>query len=280
MENRETVLITGGGGGIGLELARIFHARGYNLLIVSLLKEELERLKEELVPLDHDHTIITIQQDLSEQDSAFRIFSYCEKEGIEVDILVNNAGIGIYGRHVDIDPVDIKVMLNLNVVAATEFATLFGAAMKKRKRGKILITASTASFQPLPMMASYAATKSYLLNFARALKREMSPFGVDVSCLCPGTTRTNFLKQAGIAGDQKKSSFGSIAHRMQGDPVAVARDGYRGLMSGKGEIVPGFINKMHVSIVSITPGRLASFVAHMIFRRGYSQNESSRGLRN
>lgn len=272
MKQRETVLLTGGGGGIGLEMVKIFHARGYNLIIVSLLQEELEAFEKTLLPLEEGQSVVTIQQDLSEPGSALKIFTHCTDRGLKIDILVNNAGIGIYGRHIDIPADEMNAMLRLNVLTATELVTLFGSVMKKHKGGKILITASTTSFQPLPMMAAYGASKIYLMNFARALNYEMKPFGVRVSCLCPGTTRTNFLNQAGISADGKRTSFGSIAHRMQADPAGVARAGYQGLMKGKEVIVPGLTNKLHYMAAGLLPGRVVSAFANLIFKRGYGQD--------
>jgi len=272
MKQRETVLLTGGGGGIGLEMAKIFFSRGYNLIVVSLLQEELEALEKTFLPLKEGQSVVTIQQDLSETSSASMIYNFCTARGIAVDILVNNAGIGIYGRHIDISSSQMLTMLNLNIITGTELVTLFGRGMEKRKKGKILITASTAAFQPLPMMAAYGASKSCLLNFARALSYEMKPSGVRVSCLCPGTTRTNFLKQAGISSSGK-TSFGSIAFRMQGDPEKVARAGYRGLMKGKKIIVPGVINRLHYYAAIFLPGGLVSALAYRIFKRGYEHGE-------
>ncbi len=216
---------------------------------------------------------MTLQQDLSEYNSAAKVFAFCEGRELKVDVLVNNAGIGIYGRHTTI-PIDkMYRMLMLNIVTATELVTLFGNSMKENKGGKILITASTASFQPLPMMAAYGASKIYLLNFTRALNCEMKPFGVQVSCLCPGTTRTNFLNQAGISAHGGKTSFGSIAHRVQADPAGVARAGYRGLMKGKEVIVPGLVNRLHYLVSGILPGRVVSTFAHLIFKRGYDHGD-------
>ncbi len=263
----KTALVTGGGGGIGRELCRRFHGAGYDLVIVSLLAEELAMLNNELVALDPGRRIFTMQYDLSGPDAAEAVFRYCESNGIAVDVLVNNAGFGLAGEFTEQSLERVRQMLALNMMTMTGLCHLFGRAMKERGSGHILNVSSTISFQPLPWWAAYAATKAYVTSFTQAFSREMRPHGVLVSCLYPGTTRTAFLDAAGIERSLNRWSVGSLIHGAAMDPVKVARAGFRGLMRGKGRIIPGVSNRLHFWLVHWVPNRVITAVVQMFMRR-------------
>ncbi len=269
MQEKKTVLITGGGGGIGYELATLFRDAGCHIVVVSLLQHELESLQNDFSTKALDQKVIIIQKDLADIEAAQYVFDECEKQHLDIDILVNNAGFGAYGQHIDISMEKIVGMLRLNVITATELCTLFGRKMKVKGCGHILITASMASFQPLPFLASYAGSKSYVSSFAQAFREEMAPFGVTVSCLCPGTTNTNFLKTAGIENDDKQFSVGNLAQYVQGDPRVVAKTGYNGLYANKCRSIPGWVNKLHFVLASIIPNSLIMKFIHFMLKRGY-----------
>jgi uncharacterized protein len=267
----KTVLITGSGGGIGLEMAKFFHNAGFNLLLVSLLQDELDSVKEEFLKLSSAQKIYILQKDLSDIDSAKYIFDYCETNKIRVDILINNAGFGLYGEHSDLSLEKLNNMLMLNIITLTELCHYFGNKFKETGDGKILNTSSTASFQPLPYLASYAASKAYVTSFTMALARELRPNNIKVSMLCPGTTKTAFLKTAGIEKSSDKTSLGNIAHLFQGDPKDVAKTGFKGLLKNKLRIIPGVTNKFQFLFVSIIPSRVITSFVHMVFKRGYKK---------
>ena len=166
-----------------------------------------------------------------------------EARGREIDVLVNNAGLGAVGRFDQMDPQRIGDMLQVNVVALTELTRLLLPGMVARRRGKVLLVASTASFQPGPRMAVYFATKAYVLSFGEALAYELRGTGVTVTTLCPGATATNFFKTAG-AND--------IALRPAMSAAEVARIGYRALKAGRRVAVTGMLNR-----VLAVGGRLA-----------------------
>ncbi|MCP4136000.1 MAG: SDR family NAD(P)-dependent oxidoreductase [bacterium] len=271
MMNGKTVLITGSGGGIGLEMARFFYTAGCSLVLVSLLQEELDAAKSEFPELFPEQKIFIIQKDLSHRGSAKYIYDYCESNDIEVDILINNAGFGLYGEHLDISTEKISNMLMLNIVTVTELCHYFGNKFKAMGQGVILNTSSTASFQPVPFLASYAASKAYVSSFTHALARELKPYKVRVSMLCPGTTKTAFLKTAGIEKTGDKTSLGSIAHFFQAEPEQVARTGFNGLLKNRLRIIPGIVNKFQFILVSIIPSGLITFFVHMVFKRGYTK---------
>ena len=267
MSQKETALITGGGNGIGRELCRCFHNAGYNLVVVSLIMEELASLRDELQPVSAGQKIVIVQKDLSDPDAAESIYAYCEKEKIVVDVLVNNVGFGLVGRHLDLDLGRVKQMVILNMMTMTVLCHLFGRKMKERRRGQILNVASTISFQPLPFWAAYAGTKSYVSNFTQAFAREMREFGVSVTCLYPGITATNFLDSAGLNRSSHPLSVGSLIHRAAMDPKKVARVGYRGLIKKKLRAIPGISNKVHFYLIHWIPNRLILFVVHSFMKR-------------
>lgn len=273
----KTVLVTGGGGGIGRELCRLFHGAGYDLVIVSLLAEELAALDDELVALDPGRKIITMQCDLSLPNAAGEVFRFCAFNAITIDILVNNVGFGMAGKFTD-QPLDrVLQMLALNMMTMTGLCHLFGGKMREQGSGRILNVSSTISFQPLPWWAAYAATKAYVSSFTQAFAREMKAHGVTVSCLYPGTTRTSFLDTAGIARSGSRWSVGSLIHDAAMDPLKVARAGFSGLMRGKSRIIPGLSNRIHFWLIHWVPNRVITFVVQAFMSRYRSQERAEDG---
>lgn len=265
--SRRTALITGGGFGIGRELCRLFHEAGFNLVVVSLLMEELTKIKNELDARSSGQKVIVYQIDLSAHDAAFQVVKFCEEKKIHVDVLVNNAGFGLAGMVVDQPLNRLIQMMGLNIVTTTVFCNAFGGKMRDRGFGMILNVASTTSFQPLPFWTVYAGTKSYISSFTQAIASELSPFGVIVSCLYPGITRTKFLDTAGLHHCAKWWSVGSMIHKFAMNPVSVARIGFAGLMHGKRRIVPGIINKLHFFFIKLVPNPVILAVVYMVMKR-------------
>jgi hypothetical protein len=265
--SRRTALITGGGFGIGRELCRLFHAAGFNLVVVSLLTEELTKIKSELDARSSGQEVIVYQIDLSAPDAAFQVVKFCEEKKINVDVLVNNAGFGLAGRVVDQPLNRLIQMMGLNLVTTTILCNAFGGKMREHGFGMILNVASTTSFQPLPFWAVYAGTKSYVSSFTQAIASELRPFGVIVSCLYPGITRTKFLDTAGLHHSTQRWSVGSMIHKFAMNPMNVARTAFTGLMCGKRRIVPGLINKLHFFFIQLVPNPLILAVVNMVMKR-------------
>ena len=238
MSNQQTVLITGATSGIGFEFAKQFHAKGYNLILASRSNENLDKAKKLL--RKSNNTIDCFQTDLSKTESAEKLFETCNENNLHVDILVNNAGVGLFGEHIDLSPEELESMIMLNITNLTLLCRFFGNAMKKKGSGYILNVASTAAYQPVPMFASYAATKSYVLNFSEALTKELEDYGVYVSCLSPGHTDTAFFTQAGI--NDSKSGFFSSKSRMTAEEVT--RIGIDMLFKKNISTIPGLKNKL------------------------------------
>lgn len=234
MEN--TVLITGASSGIGYELAKVFGANKYNLILVSRNTDKLKILAQELIK-EHNIRVDVISEDLSKAESAEKLYSKVKELNLEVNILINNAGVGEVGYFHEISMSKDLEMMQLNMVTLTELTKLFSRDMVKRKHGKILNVASTGAFSPGPYTAVYYATKAYVLSLSEALNKELREHNVVVSVLCPGATKTNFAKRAG-----KKDT--PIAM----DPSKVAKAAYEGLKQNKRIIIPGIENKILVRL--------------------------------
>ncbi|MGH8493867.1 MAG: SDR family NAD(P)-dependent oxidoreductase [Moraxellaceae bacterium] len=263
MSNNQTALppvalITGGGSGIGRELCKLFNRDGYKLVIVSLLESELAETKAELLAERPDADILTIQQDLSTATAGDDLYADLKIRGITVDVLVNNAGFGLWGEHLALAPARVQSMLQLNIVTLTALTSHFGAQMKARGEGRILNIGSTTSFQPLPYLAAYAASKAYVVSFSEALAEELAPFGVSVTCVCPGTTQTKFLSTAGVksAEENNMTSLAYWADKAAMSPEDVARVAYAGLQSGSRRPIPGLSNWVHFFGSRLLPNRV------------------------
>jgi short-subunit dehydrogenase len=161
-------------------------------------------------------------------------------------VLVNNAGYPVFGLFVETDLQAELEMLQVNVIALTALTKLFLKGMVEGRTGHILNLASTASFVPGPLMAVYYASKAYVLSFSEALTNELRGTGVTVTALAPGPTRTGFQKRGHL--EDSRLVQGEIA-----DAASVALAGYRGLMSGKTLVIPGFTNKLVPWIARVSP---------------------------
>lgn len=249
-------LITGASAGIGLELARIFAENGHPLILVARREDQLRRLADELKS-NHGVSAEVVGLDLTEPDAPQRLFDRVETSGSPVDVLVNNAGFGSYGRFHQLDIERELRMIQLNVVALTHLTHLFLQSMLARGRGRILNVASTAAFQPGPLMAVYYAGKAFVLSFSEALDEELAETDVRVTTLCPGPTKTEFQATA----DMEKSRLAQH-YLMAARPVAEA--GYRGAMQGKRLVIPGILNKLSAQGYRMTPRRLMTKVVRQV----------------
>ncbi len=251
-----TALVTGASGGIGEELARLFAADGHSLVLVARSRDKLERLAAELKDKHHVAARV-IASDLSTPESPREIFEELEGAGVSIDALVNNAGFGSYGLFAETDLKQELDMLQVNVVALTHLTKLFLPAMLARGRGYVMNVASTAAFQPGPLMAVYYASKAYVLSFSEALSNECEGKGVRVSALCPGPTETGFVAAAGM-GDSK------LFDRATMDARTVAEAGYRGLLAGKPVVIPGLRNNFLARSIGFFPRGLVTKVVRGI----------------
>jgi short-subunit dehydrogenase len=243
-----TALITGASGGIGLELARVFAEQGHALVLVARSRNRLEEIAAELKPTP----VQVLAKDLTLVGAAEGVL----REAPKVDVLVNNAGYGVYGPFLK-TPLDEELgMLQLNMTALVVLTKLYLPGMVASRNGKILNVASTAAFQPGPLMALYYATKAFVLSFSEAIGSELEGTGVTVTALCPGPTATGFQARTKL---EKSRLFTSLKVM---DARTVAEAGYRGLMAGKPVVIPGLMNKLIAQSVRFTPRSMVTKIAH------------------
>jgi hypothetical protein len=253
--DRKTALITGASSGIGLELARIFAREGYNLVLVARNGDRLRQLASELEKA-HGARSLILATDLTEPGAAAYVLDQTTRAGLQLDVLVNNAGFGQYGLFTENDLEECLQQIQLNVTTLTHLTRLYLPGMIERKSGRVMNVASTAAFQPGPLMAVYFATKAYVLHFSEALANELQGSGVTVTCLCPGATVTEFHKRAKATG-QRLLKLGAM------DARTVAEDGYRAMMAGKPVVISGFKNWLVAQSVRFSPRRLVTAIARI-----------------
>ncbi|MDX1694489.1 MAG: SDR family NAD(P)-dependent oxidoreductase [Ketobacteraceae bacterium] len=262
-----TALITGAGAGIGKAVAGLFFSAGYNVVAVSLEPDELAVLSRELEPRSPEQKLIVWPMDLSRKNAAERLFHRCHQENLQIDVLINNAGFGLHGQHTSLDLRQHQAMLTLNIDTVSVLCQLFGQEMKERGKGSIVNVGSTSAFQPLPNLAAYAASKAFVVSLTEALANELKPYGVQVHCVCPGTTKTAFLDRAGLQDNERFGSTAYIAHRVAMRPEKVARVIFDAAFSDKTLSVPGIINQLHFGLAKILPERLMTPLAAGVLGR-------------
>jgi short-subunit dehydrogenase len=248
---RPTALITGASVGIGYELAKVFAKNGHDLVLVARNQEQLERVAAECRLLGGIDARVLVK-DLAVPSAPQEIFDAMKESGTRIDVLVNNAGFGNHGEFGQIDlEADLK-LLQVNIVALTALMKLFLREMLARGSGRILNVASVASFQPGPLLATYYASKAYVLHLSEAVATEIAGRGVTVTALCPGPTQSEFGKRAGIQGERPFR-----VRPMAAGPVAQA--GFDGLMRGKRIVIPGLANKIMARMNRFFPRRLIAW---------------------
>src|SRR5882762_9193042 len=236
-------LITGASSGIGEVFARKLAARGRNVLLVARSEGKLITLCNEL---GRSNSIRAqyVALDLSLSESPARLFEEAEKRGLSIDLLVNNAGFGSFGDFSKADLARELNMIDLNVKALVELTYLFLKPMRERKQGAIINVASTAAFQAVPYMGTYAATKAFVLSFSEALWEENRAFGVKVMALCPGVTETNFFEASSMPRPPARASQ---------TPDEVVDTALRGLKRGKSSVISGWTNFFLIETERLAP---------------------------
>ncbi|MEX2602038.1 MAG: SDR family oxidoreductase [Balneolaceae bacterium] len=254
---QSTALITGASGGIGLELARIHASQGDDLALVARSEEKLNRVQQELEQ-EYDVSVQLFVMDLTRTGAPEEIYTALKSDGVVVDYLINNAGIGDYGLFHKSSWVAQQTMIELNIQALTRMTHLFAGDMAARGSGRIMNVASTASFQPGPLMSVYYASKHYVLAFSEAIAQELDEFGVSVTALCPGPTESGFQARAGMENSRLVSSVPLPSSR------SVAEYGYRAMMKGKRVAVHGLANRMASKLVRLVPRSWATYAVRKI----------------
>lgn len=253
---RPTALVTGGSGGIGLEIAKVLARNGLDLVLVARTRDTLEAAAGQLEG-KFGARVHVFAADLRRPDAPQAIFDFLHNENIPIDVLVNNAGFGVGGEFADTKLQRELEMIQVNISALTHLTKLFLPAMIKRKAGRVLNVASTAAFQPGPLMAVYYATKAYVLSFSQALAEELRHSGVTVTALCPGPTRTRFAASAQMTKSRLFTAFG-IAHAAD-----VAEFGVAAMMHGRRVAIPGIKNKIVAQASRFVPRAVSAKLARM-----------------
>jgi short-subunit dehydrogenase len=197
--------------------------------------------------------------DLEDPKAPWRLFEFTESRGIEPDLLVNNAGFGMYGELKDLDPDRQLAMIQVNCAAVATLTSLYLPGMVRRRKGEILIVASTAAFQAVPYQSAYAATKAFDLIFAEGIAEEVKRYGVRVCALCPGQTETEFHAVA-----NEPIPKGMSVHTSE----EVARIGLKALRAGRHYVICGLSNKLGMELQRIAPRRVVTKVSERLFRPG------------
>ncbi len=260
MQKKKRALITGASRGIGLELAALFaQARNDLVLVARSLKDliTIKRVFEERAGI----SVHIVAKDLSLPGAAEEVYKEVKEQGLNIDYLVNNAGFGDFVPFAEAQWEKLQDMINLNVSALTHFSHLFIKEWTANSSpGKILYVASTAAFQPGPMMAVYFATKAYVLHFSEALREELKSCNISITALCPGPTATHF----GEVSNMKASDV--VKNVKISDAKEVAKMGYRGMMKNKSIVIPGTVNKIIAYSVGLLPRDLVSYLSGKIMQ--------------
>ena len=258
-----TTLITGASSGIGEAFARQLAARGDNLLLVARSEDKLVNLCNELGRTQHTRAQY-VAMDLSEPDAPARLFEETQKRELEIDFLINNAGFGSMGDFTTLDLDRSLNMIDLNIRALVDLTSRFLVPMRERKSGSIINVASTAGFQPVPFMATYAATKAFVLSFSEALREENRPYGIKVMALCPGVTDTNFFSAAHMQKPPR---------RIAQTPDDVVKTALRGLKRGKAHVISGWMNFFMIESERLVPRSLAARVAGTVLKNTLTEKD-------
>ncbi|HEX8072718.1 MAG TPA: SDR family oxidoreductase [Pyrinomonadaceae bacterium] len=256
----KAALITGASSGIGEVFARRLAARGEHVVLVARSAERLDAVCNELGRAHADVTCQSVALDLSAGDAPRQLFDETERRGLEVETLINNAGFGSMGEFLQLDPARELTMIDLNVKALVALTHLYLAPMRERRRGAIVNVASTAAFQAVPYMATYAATKAFVLSFSEALWEENRAHGVKVLALCPGVTTTNFFDAAQIEQPPL---------RMAQTPEAVVDTALAALRRGRSHVISGWLNYLQTQAERLVPRALVTRIAGSAIRTNF-----------
>lgn len=247
-------LITGGSAGIGHELAKVFAANKFNLVLVARNEVRLKQVADEL-RTKHSIESKILVKDLALPAAPQEIFDALRDTPISV--LVNNAGFGWRGAFAEGDLQQNTLdMMHVNMDSLVTLTRLFLPSMLARKSGRIMNVASTAAFQPGPFSNIYFATKAFVFSFSTALSEELNGTSVTATVLCPGPTQTEFFERAGMTNYRK----GVVMM----DSSVVAKIGYDGLMRGKRIVIPGVLNQITARLARCMPTRFTARIVRKI----------------
>ena len=242
---KPAALVTGASSGIGEALALCLAAEGEQLVLTGRSSRELQRVAA-AVEAASGKAALCITADLAEPGAAEHLRTQVSEAGLRVRDLINNAGFGLAGDMADLPRAGQLGIVDVNCRALLDLTLTFMPDIRAT-RGGVLNVASVAAFTPGPGLAVYYASKAFVLSFSRALRHELAPDGVRVSCLCPGPTATRFGERAGFGGSRAVSMAVGL------DAMGVARVGLSGFRANRAVIVPGWTNKLLVFALGVLP---------------------------
>jgi uncharacterized protein len=248
-------LVTGASAGIGVALAKELAAGGTNLVLTARRKDRLEELAATL-RAEHKVKTEVFVADLADPLAPEEIFAFTKEKGIEIDLLINNAGFGRYGELPSVEKQLLLDMVQVNCLAVVHLTRLYLPEMVARRRGDVLILASTASFQAVPYISTYAATKAFDLLFAEGLAEEMKPYRIRVCALCPGSTESEFHI---VAGQEKFLRSAETAEK-------VAHTGLKALAAGRSYVISGLGNYLGAHGERLVPRCFVTKIAASMFK--------------
>jgi short-subunit dehydrogenase len=252
-------LITGASKGIGLSMAHVLASRKYNLLLVARSADELAKAAGELSAkwqIEVDYLAL----DLSRPDAPQKVSDWCKSANYAVSVLVNNAGYAVWGNFGTRSLEESQQMIQVNAETPVALCYHMLPVLQQQPQSYILNVSSTAAYQAVPTLALYAATKSFILLFTRALRRELQSTNVSVTCLSPGPVKTNFVTRAGMQAIQETADkYGMM-------PDAVAEIAISGMFRKKAEIIPGALNALSVFLTRIVPKSLVEKIAADLYK--------------
>ncbi len=247
-------LITGASSGIGRDMARELSKRGYNLVLVARNQSKLDKLKIELKRQNSNVEIVVFSLDLSNKENCY----YLHQQIKDVDILINNAGFGAFGGYDEIELEKEINMINTNVIAVQILTKLYLKDMLKKDKGHIMNVASIAGYMPGPLMATYYATKNYIISLTRAINKEIKKkhSNVKISLLCPGPVNTNFNNVADV-----RFNLPGLSSEY------VAKYAINKMTKGKLIIVPGILIKVVRILSEVTPTVINEEISYHMQKR-------------
>lgn len=257
---KKIALVTGASSGIGQSLARLLAEAGHDLVLVARSTSKLEALGRDLGAA-HGVACSVVSADLALPGAARSVFERTSELGLSVDVLVNDAGFGTRGDFLDLDLGTELEMIQVNAASLVSLCHLYGRGMRERGSGRILNVASTAGFQPGPFMATYFASKAFVISFSLALAHELEPSGVSVTCHCPGATDTPFAERAGNRNTRLFQRSGVATAE------EVARHALRAMGRGERLAIPGALNRIGAFAVGLVPSRAVMAVVANLTRR-------------
>ena len=247
----KATLITGASSGIGEAFARRLAAEKHNLVLVARSENKLHELCDDLM-IEHQIVAHYVAIDLIEFEADQQLFDETERHGLEIEWLINNAGYGSMGDFAELELENELEMIGLNVMVLVALTHRYLQKMRERRSGVIINVASTAGFQPVPFMATYAATKAFVRSFSEAIAEENRLFNITVTALCPGPTETNFFDAANI-GTNVKDAFMKKGMQTSEEVVEAA---LKAVSRGKSTVISGWTNRLTARLGNFLPNSL------------------------